>query len=52
VTQLVELRERLRKEFEVGRTLQEQLNDAVEAEQYELAARLRDEIAQREQPRH
>ena len=52
VTQLVELRERLRKEFDVGRTLQEQLNDAIAAERYELAARLRDEIAQRDEPRH
>ena len=33
--------------FEVGRTLHEQLDDAVAAEQYELAARLRDQLNQR-----
>lgn len=43
-SRLVELRESLRKEFQIGRTLQEQLDDAVAAEQYELAAQLRDEL--------
>lgn len=47
VSRLMELRETLRHEYEVGRTLQEQLADAVAAEQYELAARLRDELARR-----
>ena len=47
VAQLVEMKESLRKEYKVGRTLAEQLADAVAAEQYERAARLRDEIAQR-----
>jgi hypothetical protein len=47
---LEELRETLRDEHSVGRTLQERLADAVAAEQYELAARLRDEIMER-QPR-
>ncbi len=44
VSKLVELRESLRDQFEVGRTLREQLSDAIAAEQYELAARIRDEI--------
>jgi hypothetical protein len=44
---LKELRESLRREYGVGRTLQERLADAVAAEQYELAARLRDELARR-----
>lgn len=47
VTQLVELKESLRKEYRVGKTLAEQLADAVAAEEYERAARLRDEIARR-----
>jgi hypothetical protein len=48
VKQLVELKESLRKEYQVGPTLAEQLADAVAAEQYERAARLRDEIARRD----
>ena len=44
---LIELRESLRERYDVGRTLQERLSDAVAAEQYELAARLRDELAKR-----
>jgi len=48
VTRLVELREALRNNYSVGRTLRERLADAVAAEQYELAARLRDELRQRE----
>ena len=46
--QLEELKESLRKEYHVGRTLAEQLADAVAAEEYERAARLRDEIARRD----
>lgn len=45
--QLQELKESLRKEYHVGRTLAEQLAEAVAAEEYERAARLRDEIARR-----
>jgi hypothetical protein len=48
VKQLVELRDWIREHYHVGRTLVEQLADAVAQEQYELAARLRDEIARRE----
>lgn len=48
VVRLVELRESLRSEYEVGQTLKEQLAEAVADEQYELAARLRDELTRRE----
>ena len=51
VTRLVELREQLRNQFDVGLTLHERLADAVATEQYELAARLRDELAKRHPPR-
>jgi hypothetical protein len=47
VVQLRRLQEWLREHYEVGRTLAEQLADAVAHEQYEVAARLRDEIAKR-----
>jgi excinuclease UvrABC helicase subunit UvrB len=47
VKHLVELKESLREEYKVGQTLAEQLAEAVAAEQYERAARLRDEIARR-----
>ena len=45
VQRLQELRESLREKFEVGSTLREQLEAAVAAEQYELAAKLRDQLA-------
>ncbi len=51
VNQLRELKESLRKEYQVGQTLAEQLAEAVAAEEYERAARLRDQIAQRQIPR-
>ena len=51
VNQLRELKESLRKEYQVGQTLAEQLAEAVAAEEYERAARLRDEIAKRHVPR-
>jgi hypothetical protein len=47
VARLIELRESVREKFAVGRTLQEQLGDAIASEQYELAARLRDQLANR-----
>lgn len=50
VKQLMELRDWIREHYHVGRTLAEQLADAVAQEQYELAARLRDEIARRQSP--
>jgi hypothetical protein len=49
VKQMIMMKESLRQEYKVGKTLAEQLADAVSAEEYERAARLRDEIAQRQQ---
>ncbi|MGV3607116.1 MAG: UvrB/UvrC motif-containing protein [Planctomycetaceae bacterium] len=48
VVRLTELRESLRQHFRVGRTLQEQLAEAVASEKYELAAEIRDELARRD----
>jgi hypothetical protein len=48
VQRLVELRESLRQHFRVGRTLQEQLADAIANEKYELAAEIRDELNRRD----
>ncbi|HEY6563609.1 MAG TPA: UvrB/UvrC motif-containing protein, partial [Pirellulaceae bacterium] len=50
VARLQELREDLRERFEVGPTLQEQLAEAIQSEQYELAARLRDQISKYQRP--
>jgi hypothetical protein len=47
VRQLDLMKESLRQKYHVGKTLAEQLADAVAAEEYERAARLRDQIAQR-----
>lgn len=47
VARLVELRESLRSHYHIGRTLEERLQEAVDTEQYELAAKLRDEMARR-----
>ena len=47
VTRLSDFRESLRKRYDVGRTLEEQLNDAVSNEQYEKAAEIRDLIRRR-----
>lgn len=51
VSRLVDLRESLRDQFEVGRTLHEQLGDAVASEEYELAARIRDKLQDRKKMR-
>jgi hypothetical protein len=45
VQRLVELKDTLRAQYKVRPSLAEQLADAVASEQYELAARLRDEMA-------
>jgi hypothetical protein len=50
VAQLEQLKEWFREEFHLGRTLREQLSDAVANEDYERAARLRDTIARRSMP--
>jgi hypothetical protein len=48
VERLTQLRESLRSDFSIERPLQERLAEAVESEQYELAAQLRDEMARRD----
>ncbi len=52
VRRLVELRDTLREQYDLKPSLNEQLAKAVETEQYELAAHLRDEITRRETKRH
>ncbi len=47
VQQLDELKGWIRERYQIDRTLNEQLAEAVAKEQYELAARLRDEIAKK-----
>lgn len=47
VTRLTELRDSVRDHYNIGRTLQEQLDDAIAEEKYELAARLRDQLARK-----
>jgi hypothetical protein len=44
VRRLEEMRENVRQRYEVGRTLDEQLAEAVSTENYELAAKLRDRM--------
>jgi len=48
VARLTELRESLREEYKVGRTIHERLADAVASEEYELAAKIRDELSRRD----
>ena len=48
VSRLKELEDKLRSEYPEQATLQEQLERAVKSEQYELAARLRDQMSRRE----
>lgn len=47
VQKLIELQDSLREHYGIERTLHERLSDAIATEQYELAARLRDELAKR-----
>jgi cysteinyl-tRNA synthetase len=44
VKRLLEMRESVRQRYELGRTLDEQLAEAIRAENYELAATIRDKI--------
>ena len=46
VQRLIEFREGLREKYEVGRTIVEQLADAIASEDYELAAALRDQLTE------
>ena len=48
VVRLIELRENLRSEYSIGKTLRERLDEAVQQEDYLLAAKLRDELTARE----
>jgi len=48
VRRLREMRESVRNRYEVGRTLAEQLVEAVQCENYELAAELRDQMRQKQ----
>ena len=48
VKRLEEMRESVRQRYDVGRTLDEQLAEAVKAENYELAAKIRDQIRRSE----
>jgi UvrB/UvrC motif-containing protein len=47
VQRLIELRDTLRQQYDLKPSLSEQLADAVAAEQYELAAKLRDELSRK-----
>jgi len=47
VKRLIDSREALREQHTAGKTLEEQLADAIASEEYELAAKLRDELAQK-----
>ncbi|HAN96278.1 MAG TPA: DNA helicase UvrBC [Planctomycetaceae bacterium] len=47
VRRLTEIREDIRERYGIGKTLRERLEAAVADEQYELAAKLRDELARR-----
>jgi hypothetical protein len=50
VQRLMELRDTLRQQYNLKPSLSEQLAEAVAAEEYELAARLRDELSRRGKP--
>jgi hypothetical protein len=47
VQRLIEFREGLRDKYDVGKTLKERLEQAIETEAYELAANLRDQLSKR-----
>ena len=47
VQRLIELRDALREQYDLKPSLSDQLAEAVASEQYELAARLRDELSRR-----
>ena len=47
VVRLIEFREGVRERFEIGLTLKEQLAEAIEKEDYEAAAQLRDQLGKK-----
>lgn len=49
VQRLIEFREGLREKYDVGQTLAEQLEQAIDQEEYEWAAELRDKLSKRQQ---
>lgn len=51
VQRLVELKDTLRRQYDLQPTLAEQLAEAVAAEEYELAAKLRDELSRQQKKR-
>lgn len=51
VVQLLEFQNSLRSRYKVDKTLSEQLSDAIAAENFELAAKLRDQISSRQSGR-
>ena len=52
VTRLTELRDSLQGQYDGGKTLQQELSEAIAAEEYERAARIRDEMARRDSGHH
>ncbi|MCI0642911.1 MAG: UvrB/UvrC motif-containing protein [Gemmataceae bacterium] len=50
VQHLRKVEQSLRQEYQIGTTLKEQLDEAIAAEDYEKAARIRDELKQRQEP--
>ncbi len=50
VQRLIELQEALRNQYHIKPSLEERLAEAVASEQYELAARLRDEMSRKRRP--
>jgi cysteinyl-tRNA synthetase len=48
VVRLIEFREGVRERYEIGMTLREQLEKAIEDEDYEKAAELRDQLESKE----
>lgn len=50
VAYLLDLGRRLRKQYEIDQTLRERLEEAIESDDFEAAARLRDELKRRKTP--
>ena len=48
IQRLHEFKSGLKEKYEIGRTLTERLGDAIESEDYELAAEIRDQLRERD----